>query len=129
MAAPATYIEPSSAYVTLPSSPHAIVVTRPFFEKIGFSPVFIRRKQPVPYVFLASPASKQVCPKSAACWSPAAPPIGIGQPKNSAEVSPNMLLDGTAFGSMHFGISSSFKMSSSHSSVLILKSIVLDALE
>lgn len=27
MAAPATYIEPSSAYVTLPSSPHAIVVT------------------------------------------------------------------------------------------------------
>ena len=40
-----------------------------------------------------------------------------------------MLLDGTAFGSMHLGISSSFKMSSSHSSVLMLKSIVLDALE
>ena len=33
-------------------------------------PVLYNRKQPVPYVFFASPISKQCCPKSAACWSP-----------------------------------------------------------
>ena len=32
-------------------------------------------------VFFASPAPKQVCPKSAACWSPAAPAILISPPK------------------------------------------------
>ena len=37
MAAPATKMEPSSAYVTLPSSPQAMVVTRPLREKTGFS--------------------------------------------------------------------------------------------
>ena len=31
--------------------------------------------QPVPYVFLLSPCSKQVCPNNAACWSPATPQI------------------------------------------------------
>ena len=31
-----------------------------FFENTGFSPVFIKRKHPVPYVFFASPAWKQV---------------------------------------------------------------------
>ena len=30
-------------------------------------PVFMSRKHPVPYVFLASPARKQVWPTSAAC--------------------------------------------------------------
>ena len=35
MAAPATKTEPSSAYSTLPSRPHAMVVTRPFSEKTG----------------------------------------------------------------------------------------------
>ena len=60
MEAPATKMEPSRAYSTLPSSPQAMVVTRPFLEKTGFSPTFIRRKQPVPYVFLASPGVKQV---------------------------------------------------------------------
>ena len=39
----------------------------PLFEKTGFSPVFISRKHPVPYVFFASPAEKQHCPNSAAC--------------------------------------------------------------
>ena len=48
IAAPATKIEPSRAYVTFPSSPQAIVVTSPLLEKTGFSPVFIRRKHPVP---------------------------------------------------------------------------------
>ena len=48
MAAPATKMEPSRAYSTLPSRPQAMVVTRPLREKTGFSPVFISRKQPVP---------------------------------------------------------------------------------
>jgi hypothetical protein len=33
-------------------------------------------------VFFASPASKQAWPKSALCWSPAMPAIGIGAPNN-----------------------------------------------
>ena len=48
MAAPATKTEPSSAYSTLPFRPQAIVVTRPFLENTGFSPVFISRNAPVP---------------------------------------------------------------------------------
>ena len=58
-----------------------MVVTRPFFETTGVLPVFISRKPPVPKVFFASPAEKQVCPKSAACWSPAAPAILMLEPK------------------------------------------------
>ena len=127
--APATNIEPSSAYTTLPSMPQAIVVTSPFFEDTGISPVFISRKQPVPYVFLASPALKHVWPKSAACWSPAAPAIGIGPPKNTGFTSPYTQLDGIGFGSMLFGISSSLSISSSHFKVLILNIMVLEALE
>ena len=36
----------------------------------GTSPVCMSMNTPVPYVHLAWPASKQVCPNSAACWSP-----------------------------------------------------------
>ena len=53
-----------------------MVVSRRFVECSGSSPVFISMKQPVPYVFLAMPGSKQAWPKSAACWSPAIPPSG-----------------------------------------------------
>ena len=45
----------------------ATVVNKPCFDSTGRSPVFISRKHPVPYVFLASPARKHVCPTSAAC--------------------------------------------------------------
>ena len=58
----------------------AMVVTRPFLLWKISVPVFISRKQPVPYVFFASPGAKQVCPKSAACWSPAHPAMGISTP-------------------------------------------------
>ena len=58
-----------------------MVVTRPFREVTGVSPVFMSRKPPVPKVFLASPEAKQVWPKRAACWSPAAPAILISPPK------------------------------------------------
>jgi len=63
-----------------------MVVTSPFSENTGRSPVFIKRKQPVPYVFFASPSEKQVCPNKAACWSPAAPAIGIALPKYAGSV-------------------------------------------
>ena len=36
-------------------------------ELIASSPVFISKKQPVPYVFLTWPFLKQHCPNSAAC--------------------------------------------------------------
>jgi hypothetical protein len=41
-------------------------------------------KQPVPYVFLADPGSKQAWPNVAACWSPALPAIWIGPPRTDA---------------------------------------------
>ena len=57
MAAPAMNTLPSSAYVIVPPSRHAIVVSNPWREATGASPVLSSRKQPVPYVFLASPGT------------------------------------------------------------------------
>ncbi len=57
-----------------------MVVKSPCVEKTGLFPVFIKRKQPVPYVFLALPAVKQFCPNNADCWSPATPVMGISPP-------------------------------------------------
>ena len=105
------------------------MVTSPFLENTGFSPVFIRRKHPVPYVFFASPPVKQVCPKSAACWSPAAPAMGILPPKNPGSVYPYTQLEGFGSGSMEAGIFNSRKISSSQVNVLMLNSMVRDALE
>jgi hypothetical protein len=53
---------------------------RLFVEATATPPVFINRKQPVPYVFFASPGAWHACPKSAACWSPAMPAIGMATP-------------------------------------------------
>ena len=78
--APPTNTDPSRAYWTFPSIPTAIVVRSPFLLLIIFSPVFISKKQPVPYVFLTLPSSKQVCPNKAHCWSPAIPAIGTLTP-------------------------------------------------
>lgn len=44
------------------------------------------------------------CPNSAACWSPAAPAIGISPPITDSSVTPNIPLDGRTSGSMLFGI-------------------------
>ena len=58
---------PSSAYsVRLPMR-HATVVSRLFFDAMGFVPVFMSMKQPVPYVFFAMPGLVHTWPKSAAC--------------------------------------------------------------
>ncbi len=54
----------------------AIVVSIRFFDSIASLPVFISRKHPVPYVFFTAPGSTHICPKRAACWSPAIPAIG-----------------------------------------------------
>src|SRR6187551_2030130 len=58
-AAPAMNTEPSSAYVVLPPIFHATVVSSPFSDGTGLSPVLSSMKQPVPYVFFAEPGSKQ----------------------------------------------------------------------
>ena len=55
-------------------------------EWTGRSPVCMSMKQPVPYVHLICPASKQVWPNRAACWSPRSP--AIGTPARSPTPSP-----------------------------------------
>ena len=66
-AAPVTNALPSIAYWTPAPMSHAIVVSRPPSLVRAWSPVLASRKQPVPYVFFASPGAKHVWPKSAAC--------------------------------------------------------------
>ncbi len=66
-AAPAMNTLPSRAYVVRPPICHAIVVSSPRVDATGAGPVFSRRKQPVPYVFLAAPGWWQAWPNNAAC--------------------------------------------------------------
>ncbi len=77
MSAPAIATDPSSAYTggALPRR-YPTVVSRPCQLCTIRSPVLRSMKQPVPYVFFASPGSKQACPNRAACWSPRSPAIG-----------------------------------------------------
>ena len=58
---------PSSAYSVRPSIRHATVVSSLFLEAMGFVPVFISMKQPVPYVFFTIPGFVHTCPNSADC--------------------------------------------------------------
>jgi hypothetical protein len=88
-------------------------VTSLLREGIARSPVLISMKQPVPYVFFTMPGVTQRCPKSAACWSPATPLIGIGDGYSVGAVSPNAALDGWTSGSIVRGTP---KISSSSSS-------------
>ena len=46
---------------------HAMVAINPPSVMRGARPVFASTKQPVPYVFFASPGAKQVWPNSADC--------------------------------------------------------------
>ena len=62
------------------------------------SPVLTSRNEPVPYVFLASPGSKQVWPNIAACWSPRMPDSGrppIAEPLASPYSSLEALISGS----------------------------------
>lgn len=128
-AEPATNTLPSSAYCAgPPSALQAIVVSRPCAEAIARVPVFISMKQPVPYVFLAMPGSKQACPNSAACWSPATPRIGMRQPKKCASfVSPKLPEDGRASGSIASGTPRMPSSSGSQRSSWMLNSSVREA--
>ena len=58
---------PSSAYSVRPPMRHATVVSSLFFEVIGFVPVFMSMKHPVPYVFFTMPGCVHTWPKRAAC--------------------------------------------------------------
>jgi hypothetical protein len=77
-------------------------------------------------VFFAIPGLVHAWPKSAACWSPAIPAIGIGTP--SSDVSPYTSLDERTSGSIERGTPKIFNNSSSQSPLPISKSIVRDAL-
>src|SRR6266545_598844 len=57
-AAPVTNALPSSAYTGPVPRSHASVASRPAAERAIVDPVFTSRKQPVPYVFFASPGAK-----------------------------------------------------------------------
>ncbi len=109
-AAPAMKTLPSTAKRCLPAMRDATVVSSPFCEKTGRSPVCWRMKQPVPYVFLALPASKQPWPYRAACWSPAMPAIGMARPKIAASVSAATPLLSTTDGIIAAGMLSSSSM-------------------
>src|SRR2546427_9705599 len=116
----------SSAYSVRFPIRHATVVSRLFLDAIGFVPVFMSMKQPVPYVFFTMPGWVHAWPNSAACWSPAIPAIGT-RPPNSV-VSPYTSLDEPTCGSTERGTPNSFSSSSSQSPVRRLNSIVRDAL-
>ena len=66
--------------------PQAIVVMRPFCEWMMSLPVFIRKNEPSPYEFFASPFEKHACPKRSACWLPIHAAIGMAAPKRVASV-------------------------------------------
>ena len=88
--APAMNTLPSSAYSGpgAPGAEAASVVTSRWVERHASRPVCMSRKQPVPYVFFACPASKQHWPKSAACWSPATPRMGTPRTTPGFAVTP-----------------------------------------
>jgi hypothetical protein len=58
-----------------------MVVISLFFDRMGFVPMFIIMKQPVPYVFFVIPGSVHICPNKAACWSPAIADTGTSDEK------------------------------------------------
>ncbi len=121
---------PSRAYTVSAPIRQATVASSPPLEAIAVAPVFMSRKQPVPYVFLAIPGSKQAWPKSAACWSPATPAIGTpdgSQPRSA--VSPKSPADGRTVGSRGAGTPSSASIVSSQASLRMSRRSVRDALE
>ena len=127
-AEPATATEPSSAYTGgCPSSWYASVVSS-LLALGAFVPAFISRKQPVPYVFFASPGEKQACPNSAACWSPRMPATRTPGSTESAAHSPSTPLLGATAGSMRGGTRNAAHSAGSHCRLWMLNSSVRDAL-
>ena len=92
--------------------------------------MFRRTKLPVPYVFFAMPTRVHACPKSAACWSPAIPEMGIpfGTPGTSV-VTPNRPLDGRTAGRTDMGTPRRSHISALHCIELMSNNIVRLALD
>ncbi len=104
-AAPVTKIAASSAYVVLRPICHATVASSPSEAGGTDVPAFDSTNDPVPYVFLPRPGSRQRCPNSAACWSPATPDTGTSWPwKTSARVRPSSPQLGRTSGSARSGM-------------------------
>ena len=91
-----------------------MVVTRLCFDAHASCPVCMSRKQPVPYVFLASPALKQHCPNSAACWSPATPQMGTPCAVPGLAVRPKSPADGRTSGMRDAGMPKRSSSQGSH---------------
>ena len=91
------------------------MVNRPNCDGIAFVPVFINKKQPVPYVFFPWPGLKQVWPTNAACWSPKIPANGT-PPSTPFAFAYTRELD-LISGSIALGMLSTFRISSSQAQV------------
>ena len=90
--------------------PHAIVVTRPFWENTSFSRIHQQKTSCSICIFRIS-ASKQVCPKALT-----ADPLlngNLAAQKKRIRLPIHPQLEGIGLGSIPRGISSSFKISSS----------------
>ena len=89
----------------------------------------------MPKVHFAMPGRVQRCPKSAACWSPAIPAIGIAAPRSAGTLSPTTPAESTIAGSIARGTPNSAHSSSLHAQPAapawapIAASIVRDAFE
>ena len=77
-------------------------------------------------MFFTAPSSTHICPKSADCWSPMMPAIGMLRP--CTWVSPMIPEESQTIGIMDSGMPKKFSSSLSHCRVLMLKSMVLEAL-
>ena len=80
-------------------------------------------------MFFARPGSTQPCPKSADCWSPATPAIGIAAPSTSASVAPKSPLESRTSGSIARGTPSASSRNGSQSPSWMSKSSVRDAFD
>ncbi len=89
-----------------------MVVKSLLLDGMGVPPVFRSMKLPVPKVHLTIPGVVHICPKSAACWSPATPEIGI--PAREPEAVAHTPLDGTTSGRSSRGIPKIASSCSSH---------------
>jgi hypothetical protein len=86
------------------------------------------KKLPVPKVHFASPSRNAFCPKSAACWSPRIPVMGIPSGKKSSPlVLPKREFDALISGKIDAGTLKIFNKAGSQSKVFKFIKEVRDA--
>mmetsp|Transcript_118408 Transcript_118408/g.334695 ORF Transcript_118408/g.334695 Transcript_118408/m.334695 type:complete len:253 (+) Transcript_118408:751-1509(+) len=103
-----------------------MVVSSPCVDGIGFAPVFMRMKHPVPYVLFTVYSSKQPWPKSAACWSPSEHVIGTPARGPVVTLPSSSELD-LICGKHAIGMPRVSQMPASHANVLKSMSMYRDA--